>query len=283
MSYEDYLPNNSAWVTRVHYDDKNEQIKPVTDCTALSSGWVWNVPTFDTIGTGYVYCDKFISPEDARNEFREHLTNNVQSDCGCYTDKLFRQLKWKTGRKEEVWKDNVVSIGLSAGFIEPLESNGLLSIHNYLLMLVRVLEDRPVHTQFMRDTFNENCKYTFDAFASFVAMHYAGTQRDDSPYWKHVSSIKYPNHHMIQTAQINFLEESSNFGQKYQWHPLYEGLWCIMAGHGWTPFNSVIESEIDFFGPTDPMLTTLERPVWDIDIDNMPTPYEYYKRTIYAD
>ena len=282
ISFEDYLPNNSAWVTRVHYDDKQTQITPVTDCTALSSGWVWNVPTYDSIGTGYVFCDKFISPEDARKEFREYLTNNVQSDCGVYSDKMFRKIKFRTGRKEEVWKGNVVSIGLSAGFIEPLESNGLLSIHNFLLMLVRVLEDRPVHTQFMRDTFNNNCVYTFDAFASFVAMHYSLTQRDDSPYWKHVSQIKYPSHHMIQTAQINFMEESSNFGQKYQWHPLYEGLWCIMAGHNWQPFNSVIESEIDFFGPTAPMLTDLERPVWNIDIDNMPTPYEYYQRTLYA-
>ena len=279
----DYLPNNSAWVTRVHYDDKNEQITPYTKCTALSSGWVWNVPTWNNIGTGYVFCDKFISPEDARNEFRDHLTNKVQNDCAVYGDTMFRLIKFKTGRKKEIWKDNVVSIGLSAGFIEPLESNGLLSIHNFLLMLVRVLEDRPVHTQFMRDTSNNNCVYTFDAFASFVAMHYSLTQRDDSPYWKHVSQIKYPSHHMIQTAQINFMEESSNFGQKYQRHPLYEGLWCIMAGHNWTPFNSVIESEINFFGPTDPMLTTLERPVWDVDIDNMPTPYEYYKRTIYAD
>ena len=281
-SFEDYLPNNSAWVTRVHYDDKQTQITPVTDCTALSRGWVWNVPTYDSIGTGYVFCDKFISPENARKEFREYLTNNVQSDCGVYSDKMFRKIKFRTGRKEEVWKGNVVSIGLSAGFIEPLESNGLLSIHNFLLYLLRVLEDRPVHTQYMRDTFNNHCNYTFDAFASFVAMHYSLTQRDDSPYWKHVSQVRYPNEHMIQTAQLNFLEESSNFGQKYQWHPLYEGLWCIMAGHNWQPFNSVIESEIDFFGPTAPMLTDLERPVWNIDIDNMPTPYEYYQRTLYA-
>ena len=266
----------------MHYDDKQTQITPVTDCTALSSGWVWNVPTYDSIGTGYVFCDKFISPENARKEFREYLTNNVQSDCGVYSDKMFRKIKFRTGRKEEVWKGNVVSIGLSAGFIEPLESNGLLSIHNFLLYLLRVLEDRPVHTQYMRDTFNNHCNYTFDAFASFVAMHYSLTQRDDSPYWKHVSQVRYPNEHMIQTAQLNFLEESSNFGQKYQWHPLYEGLWCIMAGHNWQPFNSVIESEIDFFGPTAPMLTDLERPVWNIDIDNMPTPYEYYQRTLYA-
>ena len=114
ISFEDYLPNNSAWVTRVHYDDKDTQIKPCTDCTALSSGWVWNVPTYETIGTGYVFCDKFISPENARKEFRKHLAKNVQSDAALYTDKMFRLIKFKTGRREEIWKGNVVSIGLSA-------------------------------------------------------------------------------------------------------------------------------------------------------------------------
>ena len=54
-SYEEWLPNNSAIVTRVHYDDKETQIKPVTDCTALSSGWVWNVPTWDTIGLSLIH------------------------------------------------------------------------------------------------------------------------------------------------------------------------------------------------------------------------------------
>ena len=73
-SISDYLPNNSAVVTRIGYQDKENQLKPTTDCVALDNGWCWNVPTYDRIGTGYVYCDKFCSDKEAIDEFRNYLT-----------------------------------------------------------------------------------------------------------------------------------------------------------------------------------------------------------------
>ena len=280
-SFQDWLPNNSAIVTRVHYDDKNEQIKPVTDCTALSSGWVWNVPTWDTIGTGYVYCDKFLTKKQAIKEFRDYLADNVQSDAGLYTDKMFRQIKFKTGRREEIWKDDVVSIGLSAGFVEPLESNGLLSIHNFLLYFIRVMQNRTNVTQFMRDTFNNHCNYKFDGFASFVACHYAMTQRDDTEYWRYVSKIRYPYNNLLSSTEINYMEESANFGDKYSWNNLAsEALFYIMSGHGWNPFNDVVESEMNFL---DAHVDEYDEVGWDqSEIDKMPSPYQYYQDTIYA-
>ena len=147
-------------VTRIGYQDKENQLKATTDCTALKNGWVWNVPTYDRIGTGYVYCDKFCTDKEAIDEFRTHLADNVEPDVGVYSDKMFRTIKWKTGRRKESWKDNVISMGLSAGFIEPLESNGILSIHNFLLMFLRVMDQRKVVTQVMRDTFNNCLLYT---------------------------------------------------------------------------------------------------------------------------
>ena len=180
------LPNNSAVVTRFAYNNKEEQMKPVTDCVALDNGWCWNVPTWTRIGSGYVYCDKFCSDKEAIDEFRDYLAENVESDVGRYSDKMFRVIKWTSGRRETMWNGNVVSIGLSAGFIEPLESNGILSIHNFLLMFLRVMDQRKVVTQVMRDTFNNNCNGSFNEFATFVAAHFALTQRNDTPYWQHI-------------------------------------------------------------------------------------------------
>ena len=275
----DYLPNNSAWVTRVHYDDKNEQITPYTKCTALSSGWVWNVPTWNNIGTGYVFCDKFISPEDARNEFRDHLTNKVQNDCAVYGDTMFRLIKFKTGRKKEIWKDNVVSIGLSAGFIEPLESNGLLSIHDFILTFVRVYNS---NTQFIRDTFNSHCAHRFDAFASFVGMHYALSKRDDSPYWKHIQNIKYPRIHAFEDAQNVITEHPGNFGANISWDRAdLEALWYVLAGHQVNPFAITVGEEIDLFNRGDSPIV-MDDLTWDDDeFDKMPTQYEYLREKIY--
>ena len=280
IDYSDYLPNNSAIVTRVHYTDKSTQMKAVTDCTALSSGWVWNVPTYTRIGTGYNYCDKYISDEEALNEFRTYLAENVEDDVHCYSDAMFRKIRYRTGRKKEIWKDNVVSIGLSAGFIEPLESNGLLSVHEFLLNFCRVMDNRTNVTQFMRDTFNNHCAFSFDGFASFVGLHYALTQRNDSPYWRAVSQIKYPYDNMFKNAQITFMEESHNLHDKINWKH-GDSLWCVMAGHGWNPFNPVIDNTIDMWDSVPAAFKNMEVPPWD-DIDSLPTPEEYYRRGMYA-
>ena len=273
VDYSEFLPNNRAWVTRLPYINKEQEMKPVTDCTALSSGWVWNVPTWERIGTGYNFCDKYISVEDALHEFASHLKVD--------TDERFRLIEYKTGRKKEIWNGKVVSIGLSAGFIEPLESNGLLSTHTFLTQFCRVMAGKDHVTQFMRDTFNHNCHFSFDGFASFVALHYALTQRNDSPYWRAVSNIKYPYHDLLKSAQVNYLERAEHFPTKMTWDNDY--LWCVMAGHGWNPFNDIIHDEIDFFGgvPEDAVASTFEIPDWD-GIDTMTTPLNYYQRTLYA-
>ena len=273
VDYSEFLPNNRAWVTRLPYINKEQEMKPVTDCTALSSGWVWNVPTWERIGTGYNFCDKYISVEDALHEFATHLKIDNHEQ--------FRLIEYKTGRKEKIWNGRVVSIGLSAGFIEPLESNGLLSTHTFLTQFCRVMAGKNHVTQFMRDTFNNNCHFAFDGFASFVALHYALTQRNDSPYWKAVSNIKYPYTDLIKSAQVSYMEQAVHFPTKMTWG--HESLWCVMAGHGWNPFNDIIHDEIDFFGgvPEDALANTFEVPDWE-GIDTMTTPLDYYQRTLYA-
>ena len=73
---DDILPNNRAWATRLPYKDKEKELEPFTNSTAIGNGWVWNIPIWSRLGTGYVYSDKFISPEDAKEEFKQHLMSD---------------------------------------------------------------------------------------------------------------------------------------------------------------------------------------------------------------
>ena len=204
----------------------------------------------------------------------------MQSDVALYSDKMFRLIKFKTGRREEIWKGNVVSIGLSAGFIEPLESNGLYSVHNFLLNFIRCYRGKVV-TQFIRDTFNNHCNHTFDSFGSFVAMHYALTQRNDSPYWKHIQNIKYPYNSAAQAAQILHMESSSNFHKKLSYENFSnEGLFYVIAGHNWNPFTSPIIDEMRLFSDMPDVPEDIQ---WnEEEFDKMPLPIDYYKEKIYA-
>ena len=131
-------------------------------------------------------------------------------------------------RKKEPWNGKVISIGLSSGFIEPVESNGLLSVHQMLLLFLRVMKDRTVITQFMRDTFNNRSNNAFDGFTSFVALHYAMTQRDDSDYWKHVGTIRYPYEQLTATVQETYLSESANFSN-WTWDE--QAMWCVTVSY----------------------------------------------------
>ncbi len=190
--YSYLLPNNKAWATSVPYKDKEKELKPYTNCTAIENGWVWNIPTWDKIGTGYVYSDKHISDEKALSEFKKHLNKKGSN----YTNSIFNNIKMKVGIHERLFVKNVCAIGLAAGFIEPLESNGLLSVHEFLFRLILILS-RGKTTQWDRDNFNVSCKAFFDDFTEFVALHYALSQRTDTPYWQDISKKSFYTNRLV--------------------------------------------------------------------------------------
>jgi hypothetical protein len=93
----------------------------------------------------------------------------------------------RVGIHERTFVKNVVAIGLSAGFIEPLESNGLFSVHEFLFKLVDILQRNDI-SQFDRDMYNISVRDLFDGFAKFVVLHYALSHRDDTEYWRNIKS-----------------------------------------------------------------------------------------------
>ena len=196
ISYNDILPNNRAWATRLPYKDKEKELEPFTNSTAIGNGWVWNIPIWSRLGTGYVYSDKFISPEDAKEEFKQHLMSDkmVIPRSREEVDQLeFKDIPMKVGIYKRTFVKNVVAIGLSAGFIEPLESNGLFSVHTFLEKLVKILLSGSIN-QYDIDVYNTSTRHVFQNFTEFVALHYAFSKRDDTEYWKENNSRKYaPN------------------------------------------------------------------------------------------
>lgn len=187
-SYEDLLPNNRAWATRIPYKDKRKELVPYTNCTAIDNGWVWNIPSWERIGTGYVYSNKFITDEEALEEFKKYL-DEKGSD---YSNSEFKNIKMRVGLHDKIFYKNACAIGLSAGFIEPLESNGLMSVHEFLKRLVRIMSrDDESISQYDIDGFNYHCKQFFDDFSGFVASHYALSHRDDTEYWRNISSKSF--------------------------------------------------------------------------------------------
>lgn len=187
-SYSDILPNNKAWAVQVPYHDKEVEMENVTNCTAIDNGWVWNIPLYHRIGTGYVYCNKFVSDEDALEQFKQHLMTRLSSPRSREEiDALkFKNISIKNGVHEKCWHKNVVGIGLSYGFIEPLESTGLLSVQEILIRLCEVLHNDTVN-KIHKDNFNFVINGIMKGFSYFVGYHYTLSSRRDTPYWKYVT------------------------------------------------------------------------------------------------
>ena len=227
-SYSDMLPNDSAWATRIKYKNKEKELVPYTNCTAIENGWVWNIPLWSRIGTGYVYSSKFVDDDSALKEFKKHLGQE---------DLEFKKIKMRVGIHNRLWVKNVVAIGFSAGFIEPLESNGLYTVHEFLTKLVLNLQ-RDKISQWDRDNFNYQCKHMFKEFSEFVGLHYALSHRNDTEYWKNCLNKTWDNTliNLEHRAFSGFKETAYNRTYNFK-YPDSTGLHCIAAGMHWAPTN----------------------------------------------
>jgi hypothetical protein len=245
-SYSDMLPNNSAWATRIPYIDKEKELVSYTNCTAIENGWVWNIPLWSRIGTGYVYSDKFISDKDALIQFKKHLMNSDPYKLIPCDDLEFKNIKMRVGIHKRLWVKNVCAIGLAAGFIEPLESNGLYSVHEFLFNLVRNLQRENV-SQWDKDNFTFQSKLLFRNFAEFVALHYALSHRTDTEYWKHNFNKNWEEKLInLNPSLINgFLKASACRHFEYHFNEK-EGLHCIAAGMNWSPTDLFSISYVNF-------------------------------------
>ena len=270
-SYEDLLPNNSAWTCHLPYTNKKEQLVPYTNCTALDNGWVWNIPLWSRMSTGYVYSNKFISDEQALEQFKKYLGRK---------DLEFKNIKMRVGLHKRLWVKNVIGIGLSAGFIEPLESNGLYTVHRFLLHLVRVLQ-RKTTSSFDRKTFNASAKSDFEKFSHFVALHYALSKRTDTPYWKYLYDKEWPD-----------LFGFSDIINKKMFifdHNDTEGITFIATGMNYFPIDMPL---LDSYSRTEKVhmhkdVSVMKKnilakqKIWEGCAKNLPSLYEYLERVIY--
>lgn len=166
---------DSAIALQVPVDIAKEGIDPYTTATALSSGWVWRIPLYGRIGTGYVYSGAFQTPDEAEAEFRRHLPPAAAS-CNA------SRIKMRIGRCRNSWVRNCVAIGLSSGFVEPLESTGIFFIQHGIEELVSHLHAPPEEE--LVKSYNHRIAECIDGVMEFLTLHYRASDRRDTPFWR---------------------------------------------------------------------------------------------------
>jgi tryptophan halogenase len=175
-----------AVVVRMPYvaRDKEAALHPFVRSSAQTAGWIWSIPLYSRMSSGYVYSSNFLSEDDAERELRRYWGGKATDDL------VAHKVRFETGKLPRTWVRNCIAIGLAGGFIEPLESTGLAITQMGIEMAASML-DAGFYEDATVDRYNAHVSKFYSDILQFIVSHYFLTSREDTPFWKAIRHETY--------------------------------------------------------------------------------------------
>ncbi|HEY6528472.1 MAG TPA: tryptophan halogenase family protein [Cellvibrionaceae bacterium] len=184
VEYEDWsamLPCDRAVAVPC---ERVEPLLPYTRSTAHAAGWQWRIPLQHRTGNGHVFSSQYMSVDEATAILLSNLDAPATAEP--------REIRFTAGRRKKIWHKNCVAIGLSSGFLEPLESTSLHLIQMGIGMLISMFPDKNFHADFI-NKYNEKMQNNLLGIRDFIVLHYWVTRRDDSAFWRYCRNMEVPS------------------------------------------------------------------------------------------
>jgi tryptophan halogenase len=176
-----WLPCDRAWAVPC---ELAAELPPYTRATARPAGWQWRIGLQHRTGNGHVFSSRFMNDDEAVGILMDSLDGKPLADP--------KLLRFTAGKRRKVWNRNVVAIGLSSGFLEPLESTSIHLIQSTIARLVSFFPDRDF-CQADIDEFNRQCDFEVERIRDFLILHYHATERNDTPFWDYCRTMEIPD------------------------------------------------------------------------------------------
>ncbi len=176
-----WLPTNSAVTVP---SESVEAPMPYTRATAKAAGWQWKIPLQHRVGNGHVYCSEMLGDDEAVTTLMQGLDGKPLAEP--------KVIRYVTGLRKKCWVKNCVAIGLSSGFLEPLESTSIHLIQRAIFKLLAVFPRNRI-SQPLLDKFNQEMEDEYTEVKDFLIAHYIATEREDSEFWRYVKNMDIPD------------------------------------------------------------------------------------------
>jgi len=213
-----------------------KELTPYTRATARTAGWQWRIPLQHRIGNGHVFCNKYISEDEAAAVLLSNLDGEPLADP--------RPIRFTTGKRRLAWNKNVVSVGLASGFVEPLEST---SIHLVQMGIAHLLTFFPAAGLEQRDIdqYNRVMNQEYEWVRDFIILHYKATERTDTPFWNYCRTMEVPEtltHRMeLFRSHGRVFREGNELFTKVSWLQVLHGQRITPRAHH--PLTDLLSEE----------------------------------------
>jgi len=198
-----------------------EPLTPYTRSTARKAGWQWRIPLQHRIGNGYVYASELISDDEVAEGLLANLDGEVMADP--------RPVRFRPGRRLKSWEKNVVAIGLSSGFLEPLESTSIHLIQTAIHRLLAMFPSSGFPGPDV-DEYNRQARTEYEDVRDFIIAHYKVTRRSGDPFWDHVRTMDVP--HSLK-ERLELFRSSGRFFKHNAQELFAEESWVqVLLGQG---------------------------------------------------
>lgn len=252
-SWEKYLPMNRAVAMQTESVGAK---KPYTESIAHKFGWQWQIPLQHRTGNGLVFCDHYACDDEALKCLQDNVQGKILTEP--------RFIPFQTGKRNKIWKGNCLAVGLSSGFMEPLESTSIHLIMKAVVNFVKVLPDKQCRPASINE-FNRIMDLEYASIRDFIVLHYCTTKRTDSEFWLWCQHMKVPD--SLEEKLMLFKEQGRLYRNEYD---LFTppSWYAVLAGMNVKPqnydrlidisnaneVNKIMQNHIDFLDKVIPQL-----------------------------